>query len=75
MKQWKKQISLQKEALACSETRIRSNKASKDVPIALTVTNDVKDQSTAMAVGGVAIASTGLVAAVCKSRNSEARES
>ena len=45
-------------------TRIRSKKASKDVPIALTVTNDVKDQSTAMAVGGVAIASTGLVAAV-----------
>ena len=58
-----------------SETPLRSNKASQDVPIALTVTNDVKDQSTAMAVGGVAIASTGLVAAVYKSCNSEARES
>jgi hypothetical protein len=65
----------EKEALVYSETPLRSNKASQDVPIALTVTNDVKDQSTAMAAGGVAIASAGLVAAVYKSCNSEARES
>jgi hypothetical protein len=56
--------------LRIQETPLRSNKASQDVSIALTVTNDVKDP-----VGRVAIASTRLVAAVCKSRSSEARES
>ena len=66
---------LQREALAFSETPLCSKKASQDVQIALKVTNDVKDRSTVMAVGGFAIASTGVVAAVHESRISEARES
>ena len=66
------------EGSACvfRNSALQLKKASQDVPIALKVTNDVKHRSTVLAFGGVAIASTGVVAAVYdKSRNSEARES